>query len=239
LPSGAACDPLTGGCLAGTPKPDGTACAEPETCAASGQCRAGACEATPLGNCYDGNVCTDDACVAGPRCDHPRIAGSCWTLDGTTTLTATVRGATCSCSQHFRGVLALRDDGRFAMPGGLASCPVGTVAVPDEVGTWTPDGSRLVLRTSNLADLTTANSECANAELSVKGYRTTLRLVRHGTRLRGRHVERDRVIGEPLLLGVSSRFTGVGGNGRPKVKAPKVNCADQIVGCLRAKLSGG
>ncbi|HZP43176.1 MAG TPA: hypothetical protein VFD84_16935 [Candidatus Binatia bacterium] len=236
--TGPSCDPLTGGCLAGTPKPDGLACAEPETCAAAGTCRAGVCEATPLGNCWDGNACTDDVCVPGPQCEHPRIAGSCWTLEGTTTFTATVRGATCSCSQRFRGVLALRDDGRFAMPGGVANCPNGAqVVVPDEVGTWTREGGRLALRTTNLAELTSANGACASAPLRVKGYRTTLKVLRHGNRLRGRHVERDHVVGQPITLGVSARFRGVPGSGLPKAKKPKASCGRILSNCLLDKLS--
>ena len=175
------------------------------------------------------------------------IDGTCWALAaGVVRTTLTANGRTCGCRVGTSGgVLALRADGSFRIPGGrlaAADCPSNVgVALPDEVGTWRRVGSsrRLRLRTTNVAQLRAAAEVCAGQRARLSGYRTTARLSPDRQRIKVVNRFAVHVPGVSASLIVVSRTTGGVGTGEragpPSGAVADVAeaCADRIVRCLR------
>jgi subtilisin family serine protease len=69
------CDPSTGGCLGGTPPPDGTPCPDGTVCNGDEVCQGGACRAGVPLVCADGDSCTVDQCAADTGCQFVPLAG--------------------------------------------------------------------------------------------------------------------------------------------------------------------
>jgi len=134
----------------------------------------------------------------GGSCRKTPIAATCWRLVVHGTLFVTALGRTCSCGlPQSSGVLALRDDGGYQIPGGHAEaalCTTGhAVDFPDEVGRWRRTGRVRMLAASNLDDELAATLACTGSDiLRVRGYHTRVRLSRDAMRLRGRQVLRGR-----------------------------------------------
>ena len=145
------------------------------------------------------------------------LSGSCWTL-GEATLaavsSASEAGGSVRCTLRCRatssGVLILRDDGTYSSPAGTAAatCPSGEVAIPDEEGVVRQKRGRLLLEPTNLDEFGAALDACAGRDVSVRRYRTTVRLAEDGRSLVGvtklRLLTPGRV---PVTTRVLERFT--------------------------------
>ncbi len=85
------CDPVAG-C---TYRPNTAPCEDGDPCTAGDRCSGGTCVGGSTLSCDDGNVCTDDSCVAGLGCAHVNNRAAC--NDGNPcTLTDTCNGGACS-----------------------------------------------------------------------------------------------------------------------------------------------
>jgi hypothetical protein len=207
----------------------GESCASADSCVSSGVCQEGYCVPPLFPGCFDGNVCTEDVCRNG-GCGHTTAIGSCWALKGVVGFTATFRGKSCSCQQRYRGTLLLREDGTFAMPGGVSRCRSETIATPEETGTWHASRTRLALVTDNLSAIASAEARCTGVDVRIKGYRTWVKPVDGGTRLKGAHRHRQVTPRLGLTIATTARFSGKPGTGEP---IPGGNgCVRQIVDCL-------
>lgn len=232
------CDPRSGACVSGGPKPTFTPCSDPARCVSAGHCTPGGCVAA-LPPCDDENVCTTDRCDGAGTCEHAAIDGTCWGLRGTTTITASALGASCTCTLRGRpGSLALFGDGTFARPGGTAECSGIPITFPPERGVWEPSRrSRLTLRTTNLDELLDAASRC-DASVVAPRSRLWVKMLRNGTRLRGLETSRSTSGSPPVKVRVVTRF-----NGRP-TSLPEAGqtprgldaCARQLARCLRDEI---
>lgn len=235
------CHPITGTCLPAFVRADDTECSDPDACVPEGTCQAGVC--TPERDmCDDFDVCTTDGCDGAGSCVHGPIAGSCWARRGSVTIFATALGHTCSCTTRVTvQPLALYDDGRFAFPGGPATCQGTPIVVPEESGTWTRRGRRLALSTTNLPELIELAQQCGQSIVpKLSRYHTTVQLLRGGRRLRGTHVERARSGGSTSVqVTTVTRFRGVPTtSGRAIASTTKLGrCERQLIGCLRAAVS--
>src|SRR5262249_9292109 len=69
------CDPTAGGCLPGTPPPDGTPCPDASLCNGDETCVAGACTPGPPPVCDDGDACTADTCAPDVGCQSTPLQG--------------------------------------------------------------------------------------------------------------------------------------------------------------------
>ena len=145
------------------------------------------------------------------------LAGSCWTL-GEATLGAVSSGSaqgrsvrcTLKCRAAGGGVLILRDDGTYSSPASTATatCPSGQVIIPDEEGVVRQRRGKLLLEPRNLAEFGAALDACAGRDVSVRRYRTTVRIADDGQSLSG--VTKLRVLtpgGVPVTTRVIVRFT--------------------------------
>lgn len=226
------CNPMSGECLRPPELEDGTVCDDPARCITGGTCAAGTCT-SDLVPCNDFDVCTRDVCEGDHRCTNPPIDGTCWTLKGTATFTATAFDASCSCEARAVPLpLALLDDGTFARSGGIAQC--GAI-VPEEVGIADRVArGRTKLRTTNLTDV----RDICIASPSLRERRAWVKTNRARTRLRGLQVERIGIEDSPIELTTAIRFRG-----RPTSSGTSAGaivslgrCARQLIDCLNDKL---
>jgi hypothetical protein len=195
------CNPADGTCVAGTPRFDGPACSDPARCVASGTCRSGECD-SGVAVCDDGDFCTDDACDGAGGCTHAPLAGACWLLRGPVKVIADYQGRSCACSLGRRStMLALLDDGTYRSPSGGIQCNNELIVLPDEKGPAVPaKRGRLNLRPANLQEILAAAGVCSGSLPSPSGYRTWVRPVKNGERLKGLHRESARSSGVRVRL---------------------------------------
>lgn len=235
-------------CAAAT---DGAPCDDGNLCSHDDACRGGECTGTVPSDacnpstCDDGNVCTDDAVDPATGCTSAAVDGTCWAFNRGTLRTFATVGRTCGCRiPTSGGVLALRADGTFRVPGGrlpASECPshIG-VTLPDEVGFWRGErgGRRLRLKTTNLAALVAAAEVCAGRDGRVRGYRTRARLSADGQGITvvTRFAVHLRALPVPVF--VVSRSTGRRGTGErsgpPSSAVSDVGqaCATQLARCF-------
>jgi hypothetical protein len=165
------------------------------------------------------------------------LAGSCWTL-GEATLGAVSSGSalgrtvrcTLRCRAAAGGVLVLRDDGTYSIPASSATvaCPSGQVAIPDEEGVVRQRRGKLSLEPSNLDELGAALDACAGRDVSIRRYRTTVRIADDGQSLSG--VTRGRVLTTgrvPITTKVIARFTAT----RTDTSVPLSRRARELPAC--------
>ncbi len=145
------------------------------------------------------------------------LAGSCWTL-GEATLgavsSASQAGKSVRCTLRCRtlssGVLILRDDGTYSSPASTATatCPSGEVAIPDEEGVVRQKRGKLLLEPSNLDEFGAALDACVGRDVSIRRYRTTVRIADDGLSLSGVTKLRLLTPGRaPITTRVTARFT--------------------------------
>jgi hypothetical protein len=226
---------------------DGDPCDDGDPCTSRDTCRGGECAGTGRSpscdpaSCSDGDVCTDDTVGIDGTCVSTPVTGGCWTLaPGRMAITAA--GRTCGCTgAGSAGVLALRADGSYTVPGGRLTgdaCPsrVG-VTMPDEVGRWRRIGrSRLRLRATNVMALVAAAKVCAGENARVAGYRTVGKVSSDGQRLKLATAFTVHVQG--VSLAVVSRSTGTLDPSPPPVVASgpvariAADCAERITRCF-------
>jgi hypothetical protein len=236
-----ACNPADGTCVAGTPRFDGPTCSDAARCVPSGTCRAGECE-SGVAVCDDGDFCTDDACDGGGGCTHAPLAGACWLLRGRVTVIADYQGHSCACALGRRTTtLALLDDGTYRSPSGGIQCNDQLIVLPDETGPVVPGKrGRLDLMPANLQDILAAAGVCSGSLPSPSGYRTWVRPVKNGERLKGLHRESARSGGirvrlfAPFTGRKISSSVGVSSSGLSTRAAQR--CGRELGECLRAAL---
>ena len=145
------------------------------------------------------------------------LAGSCWTL-GEATLATVASGSAGSqsvrCALRCRalgsGVLVLRDDGTYTSPSSTATVTCGSdeVAIPDERGVVRQKRGKLLLAPGNLDELGAALDACAGRDVSIRRYRTMVRITDDGLSLSGvtklKLLTPGRV---PITTRVTERFT--------------------------------
>lgn len=238
-------------CAAAT---DGAPCDDGNPCSHDDACRGGECTGTVPPDacnpttCDDGNVCTDDTLDAATGCTSPAVDGTCWAFTRGTLRTFATVGRTCGCRiPTSGGVLALRADGTFRVPGGrlpASECPSHEgVTLPDEVGFWraAPGGRRLRLKTKNLAALVAAAEVCAGRNGRVRGYHTRARLSADGEDITmvTRFAVHLRALPVPVF--VVSRSTGHRGTGERRgptssaVSDVGQICAAQVARCFAGR----
>jgi subtilisin family serine protease len=69
------CVPQAGGCVAGTPPPDGTPCPDGTLCNGDETCSGGVCTPGTPPVCDDGDMCTTDTCAADTGCQFAPLSG--------------------------------------------------------------------------------------------------------------------------------------------------------------------
>jgi hypothetical protein len=179
-------------------------------------------------------VCTRDVCEGDHRCTNPPVDGTCWSLKGTATFTATAFDASCSCEARAVPLpLALLADGTFARAGGIAQC--GAI-VPEEVGTAKRVArGRTKLTTTNLA----AVRELCIAPPQLLERRAWVKTNRSRSRLRGLQVERISLEDSPIDLTTAIRFRGqpTSSGTSEGASVSLGRCAQQLIDCLIDKLS--
>ena len=231
---------------------DGARCDDGNSCSHDDACRSGECVGSappdacnPI-TCDDGNVCSDDRLDPATGCTSTAVDGSCWAITGGRVRAFATIGRTCGCGVPISGgVLALRADGTYRVPGGrlLASqCPSNAgVTLPDEVGRWraVSGGRRLRLKPTNLPALVAAAEVCAGRSGRVSGYRTRARLSPGGDAITmvTRFAIHARALPVPIF--VVSRSTGRRGTGEwsgPPTSAMSdvgQKCAERVARCFR------
>ena len=146
------------------------------------------------------------------------LAGSCYVVDGGTVSAgsaASAYGHSVQCSARCQAAggatLILRDDRTYSAPPSTATfeCRPGVaIAVPDEEGPIREKRGKLILEPSNLSELDAILDTCAEREIVVRRYRTTLRIAADGATLTGvsklRTVAPGRI---PVTTRVVERFT--------------------------------
>jgi hypothetical protein len=132
------CDPVTG-CQH---FPNAKACTDGDVCTTGDICQEGQCTSTGYLDCDDGNVCTDDACLALTGCAHAPNALPC--DDGN----ACTEGDACVDGQCKGKTQAMCDDGN---PCTADTCVAGSGCVHDAVSGPCSDG-----------DACTVGDQCGN-----------------------------------------------------------------------------
>lgn len=165
------------------------------------------------------------------------LTGGCWNL-GEATVAAVSSGSavgrtvrcTLRCRAPAGGVLVLRGDNTYSFPGSTATatCPSGQVAIPDEEGVVRQKRGKLVLEPSNLDELGAALDACAGRDVSIRRYRTTVRIADDGQSLGG--VTKVRVLAPgrvPVTTKVIARFTAT----RTDTSVPLSRRARELPAC--------
>ena len=145
-------------------------------------------------------------------------AGTCWVVDGGTargSSAASAYGASVRCAARCRfgggAVIVLRDDGTYSQPPGTAGyeCPAGaTIDVPDEQGPVVEKRGRLILEPADLGPLDEFLDACTGRDVSIRRYRTTLRIAADGRTLSGVTKVRTLTPGTvPIVTRAIQRFT--------------------------------
>lgn len=192
---------------------ESTPCDDSNPCTTDDHCVGTSCEpGTPL-VCSDGIAATDDACVAHEGCTF-RVATTTWATHGLATVTAVAASGSTSRTLRTMGLLLLRADGTFSIPGSTPPC----AAVPSPIelqGTWSVERQgHFSLDTINAQDVADALRDCEQgvSRARVLGARHTIRV---GARCRPtidaaserRLCGRDRLRMAVVILGQRIRVT--------------------------------
>jgi hypothetical protein len=114
----------------------------------------------PVLGCDDGDRCTTDRCLPETGCSHVPADGTCWDVEGTVTLTASVAGRRVRERADYTDEVLLLSDGTYRLESG--DCPgKPTLAIPAEEGTWREGRRRKTfLEPANLDALVSALATC-------------------------------------------------------------------------------
>jgi hypothetical protein len=171
---------------------------------------------------------------SGSRASCPAVvAGSCWVLDGIRvngigSASGSGRSVTCTlrCDVSGGATLILGDDGTYSWPlpegAGVVTCASGAAVEPFvEEGSVRQKRGRLILEPTDLTRHDALLDACAGRDVTIRRYRTTVRIASDGTTLVGTSKIRSvtHAQGVPITTRVIERFSATRAPTSPAIES--------------------